>query len=88
MLYNKGNMNRQHEFEADPFRIFIIQKFGLIRIYTEFVSANARIRPIKTTDLDISFYKKTFDLPEQAFKENAETEDYSDSMYSNSKIIR
>lgn len=87
LLYNKGKMNRQHEFEADSLGYLLYKNSGYNPdLYLNSFRLMLEYDTIKTTDLDISIYKKTFDLPEQAFKDEwLKQEDFSDYDYSKFK---
>lgn len=88
ILYSKGKINRKHEFEADSLSYLLyknagyrpdqyLNAFRLMMVYDT----------VRTENLDISIYRKVFDLPNQAFKEEwLKQEDFSGYDYSRFKV--
>jgi len=87
LLYEEGNMRRTHEKEADSlgFKFYTGTRYK----DDEFINAFKllqRYDTLKPAGLPVNVYKKYFDLPNQAFKEDwLEMEDFSQYDYSKFK---
>lgn len=87
ILYSNGKINRMHEFEADSLSFLLYKNAGYrpdqylnaFRLMMEYDT-------VRTENLDISIYKKVFDLPTQSFNQEwLKQEDFSDYDYSKFK---
>lgn len=82
-LFNKSRNNREQELEADSLGFLLVKNTGYRP--NEFLRAlelSLEFDTIKPADLDVSVYKKVFDLPDQPFDDNwLEQEDFSQYDY-------
>jgi hypothetical protein len=87
LLYSKGRLERQQEFEADSLGYILYRNAGYTpEQYLSAFKLTMEYDTVKTEDLDIEIYKKVFDLPEQPFKnEWMKQEDFSQYDYSKFK---
>ncbi len=87
MLYSKGKITRMHEFEADSLGYILYKNAGYRSDhYLNAFRLMMEYDTIKIKDMDLSIYKKVFDLPNQAFKpEWLLKEDFSKYDYSKYK---
>lgn len=87
LLYSRGKINRQHEFEADSLGYLLYKNAGYKPgQYLSSFKLMMEYDSIKTDNLDISIYKKVFNLPGQPFKEEwLKMEDFSGYDYSKFK---
>ena len=84
MLYSKGKITRKHEFEADSLSYLIYKNAGYkSNHYLNAFRLMMEYDTVKIENMDLSIYKKVFDLPNQAFKpEWLKKEDFSKYDYS------
>lgn len=87
MLYSKGKTTRKHEFEADSLGYLLFKNAGYKSDhYLNAFRLMMQYDTVKINDIDLSIYKKVFDLPNQAFKpEWLLKEDFSKYDYSKLK---
>lgn len=87
ILYSNGKINRRHEFEADSLSYLLYRNAGYRPDqYLNAYRLMMEYDTVRTENLDISIYRKVFDLPEQPFKQEwLKQEDFSDYDYSRFK---
>lgn len=83
-LYATGEMRKKHEFEADSLGYIFLKKTKYNKLdYIETLRLIEKYDTIKPKGLSKNIYKKTFDIPNHAFKEEwLKMEDFSGYDYS------